>query len=87
MPFALPLCFSLSAAAYWGHRIRFKLVLFGKGVWRCLESVELKQHEFYAFLYYTLLNSSIVVNPPYCVAGSQCNYEESKNNPIGPLLG
>ena len=31
------------------HRIRFKLVLFGKGVWRCLESIGLKQHEFYAF--------------------------------------
>lgn len=32
------------------HRIRFTLVLFGKGVWRCLESIELKRHEFYAFL-------------------------------------
>ena len=32
------------------HRIRFKTVLLWKGVWRCLNGVELKQHEFYAFL-------------------------------------
>lgn len=41
--------YCLRTAAYREHRIRFKLVLFGKGVWRCLESVELKQREFYAY--------------------------------------
>lgn len=36
------------------HRIRFKTVLLWKGVWRCLNGVELKQHEFYAFLVYII---------------------------------
>lgn len=37
------------------HRIRFKTVLLWKGVWRCLNGVELKQHEFYAFLYVVII--------------------------------
>ena len=43
--------YGLLTAAYRGHRIRFKSVLYRKGVWRYLISVELKQHEFYAFLF------------------------------------
>lgn len=57
----MPFCFAfyvlvVPTATYWGHRIRFKSVLFEKGVWRHPIGVELKQHEFYAFLCSVIAN-------------------------------